>query len=34
MEDFDNPNGKNGPELFTIISSKKGKYIIEVYPLD
>ncbi len=34
MEDFDSPNGKNGPELFTIISGKEGEYIIEVYPFD
>jgi len=34
IEEFDSPNGKNGPELFTIISNDKGDYIIEVYPFD
>jgi len=34
IEDFDSPNGKNGFELFTLISSKKGIYIIEVSPFD
>ena len=34
IEDFDSPNGKNGPELFTLISSDKSEYIIEVYPFD
>ncbi len=34
LEDFDSPNGKNGPEFFSIQSDKKGKYIIEVYPFD
>jgi CubicO group peptidase (beta-lactamase class C family) len=34
IEDFDSPNGKNGPELFTLISSDKGDYLIEVYPFD
>ena len=34
MGNFDSPNGKNGPELFSIISVKKGKYVIEVSPLD
>jgi len=34
IEDFDSPNGKNGPELFTLISSKKGVYVIEVSPFD
>lgn len=34
LEDFDSPNGKNGPELFSITSDKKGDYIIEVSPFD
>ena len=34
IEDFDSPNGKNGPELFTITSEKKGIYRIEVSPFD
>lgn len=34
MEDFDSPNGKNGFELFTLISGKKGTYGIEVSPFD
>lgn len=34
IEDFDSPNGKNGPELFTLISSKKGVYVVEVSPFD
>ena len=34
IEEFDSPNGKNGPELFTLISSDKGDYIVEVYPFD
>ncbi len=34
IEDFDSPNGKNGHELFTLISSKKGTYVIEVSPFD
>ena len=34
IEDFDSPNGKNAPELFTLTSSKKGIYVIEVSPLD
>ncbi len=32
LEDFDSPNGKNGPEIFSIVSEAKGKYSIEVYP--
>jgi CubicO group peptidase (beta-lactamase class C family) len=32
LEEFDSPNGKNGPEYFSITSSKKGKYIVEVTP--
>lgn len=34
IEDFDSPNGKNGPELFYITSSNKGNYMFEVRPLD
>ncbi len=34
IEDFDSPNEKNGPELFTLISRKKGVYVIEVSPFD
>jgi hypothetical protein len=34
LEDFDSPNGKYGPELFTLTSSKKGTYVIEVSPFD
>lgn len=34
IQEFDSPNGKNGPELFTLISNDKGTYIIEVYPID
>jgi hypothetical protein len=30
MKEFDSPNGKNGFELFSIISTKKGKYVLEV----
>lgn len=34
LGEFDTPNGKNGPEKFSIISSKKGIYVIEVSALD
>ena len=34
LEEFDSPNGKNGPEFITLISSNKGEYIIEAYPFD
>lgn len=34
IEDFDSPNGKNGPEVITIKSSNKGKYTIEISPFD
>lgn len=34
IEDFDSPNGKSGPELFTITTNAKGKYRIEVYPFN
>ena len=34
MEEFDSPNGKNGYELFTLNSSKKGTHLIEVIPFN
>ncbi|MBX2875507.1 MAG: beta-lactamase family protein [Saprospiraceae bacterium] len=34
LEDFDSPNGRQGPELFSITSSKKGKYKVEISPFD
>ena len=34
IEEFDSPNGKNGPELFTITSTNKGEYLIVVDPFD
>lgn len=34
IEEFDSPNGKNGPELIIIKTSKKGAYGLEIYPLD
>lgn len=34
IEEFDSPNGRNGAELFSLRSDEKGKYIIEVAPLD
>jgi len=34
MEEFDSPNGQNGYELFTLTSKLKGKYVIEISPLD
>ena len=34
IEDFDSPNGKNGPEFITLISTEQGIYSIEIYPLD
>ncbi|MEJ7559295.1 MAG: serine hydrolase [Pedobacter sp.] len=34
LDDFDSPNGKDGPELITIKSSIKGKYSIEIYPIE
>ncbi len=34
VADFDSPNGKNGPELFTITSTSSGKYRIEIAPFD
>ncbi len=34
LEDFDSPNGRTGPELFSITSKSKGRYTIEVSPFD
>ena len=34
IEDFDSPNGKYGPELFTLTSGIKGEYTIEVSPFN
>ncbi len=34
IQEFDSPNGQYGPELFSITSSKKGSYIIEVSQLN
>ncbi len=34
IEEFDSPNGRNGAELFSLKSNEKGKYIVEVAPLD
>ncbi|KAA3639168.1 MAG: DUF3471 domain-containing protein [Proteobacteria bacterium] len=34
IADFDSPNGKNGPELFTISSTKRGIYGIVVSPIN
>lgn len=34
LEEFDSPNYRNGYELFTITSDKKGKYLIEVESID
>ena len=34
LEEFDSPNGKQGPELVTITSETPGDYIIEVSPFD
>jgi hypothetical protein len=33
-EEFDSPNGKNGSEFFTLISTEKGVYNINIYPND
>jgi len=30
IQEFDSPNGQNGPELITINSTKKGIYTLEV----
>ena len=34
IEEFDSPNGRNGYELFTLISNKKGTYLVEISALD
>jgi CubicO group peptidase (beta-lactamase class C family) len=34
MADFDSPNGRFGPEFFTLTSGKPGEYAIEVKPLE
>ena len=34
IEDFDSPNGKIGAELFALKSDEKGKYVVEVTPLE
>ncbi|MCL6273291.1 serine hydrolase [Muricauda sp. 2012CJ35-5] len=34
LEEFDSPNHRNGYELFTIASDKKGEYLIEVESID
>ena len=34
LEEFDSPNYRNGYELFTISSDKKGEYLIEVESID
>jgi len=34
LEEFDSPNYRNGYELFTLASDKKGEYIIEVESID
>lgn len=34
LEDFDSPNGKNGPEIITLTSAKPGTYTLEVRPLE
>lgn len=33
IQTFDSPNGEEGPEPVTIISSESGKYILRVYPM-
>lgn len=33
IEEFDSPNGNRGAELFSLTSTEKGKYIVEVAPL-
>ena len=34
IAEFDSPNGQNGAELFAIKSVEKGKYVVEVSPLE
>ena len=34
IEEFDSPNGNNGAELFALNSDEKGKYVVEVTPLE
>lgn len=34
LDQFDSPNGKNGPELVSLKSDKKGKYSVEIHPFD
>jgi len=34
LEDFDSPNGNQGPEHVIISSTVKGDYVLEVYPVD
>lgn len=34
LEEFDSPNGRRGPELFTITSDQGGDYLIEILPFD
>lgn len=34
IEEFDSPNGNHGAELFAIKSDEKGKYVVEVTPLE
>jgi len=33
LEEFDSPNGSDGPEYITIVTGKKGNYILEVCTL-
>ena len=34
IEEFDSPNGNYGAELFALNSDEKGKYVVEVTPLE
>nr|HPH20619.1 hypothetical protein [Haliscomenobacter sp.] len=34
IAEFDSPNGQNGAELFSLNSTEKGKYLVEVSPLE
>ena len=34
LEEFDSPNHRNGYELFTITSDKKGEYLLEIESID